>query len=438
MHDNPASGAGSSPFSSLSYSQQARILWSKMHGYVQPAGLRWTLLQIGLLWLLCVAIILGLFHSLNLPAADFKVIAWQPAHQLRAEGTLDKHYPYPLWTLLLLLPFTFGTPQSDALLWLLFNLLLVAGSMLVLLRLLRWPNHPLLMVLVTSLVMVYEPTVIELSLGQTVIILVLLQLLICLALQKGRGKTAGILLGASCIKPHVLLLVMIGLLGWALWHRRWQLLGGFGAVLVVLISLAAPFASTPGQIFGGGISEHLQLYLAHGSTLWGLCLTLAPRLWQIPALTSAALLIGLVYLWLPVLRSKDVTAKLLFLIAITCVVNLLVVPYSWSYNQVLLVYPIWYAVERSRQCSRYTCIAWSSIIFSLVFPFEAWIGRTYVVPHRSDVYYVIPVMLFLLILCAIEWQTSHHSHSELQRLAKRHEQLDRSASPDGAGIVCSL
>jgi hypothetical protein len=196
--------------------------------------------------------------------------------------------------------------------------------------------------------------------------------------------------------------VILAVLGLAAWQRRWAVFAAFGAVLGLLVALAAPFAVVPRQIVGGGVGEHLTTFLAHTSTLWGLMLTLIPNFLVLPALVSCLLLVWMLYLWIHALYTGQLTKRIIYLIAITTIVNLLIVPYSWSYNQAILVFPFAYAIGRAWRLRGFARIVWFVALFALIYPFTQLIYRILTVPHQSDVYQIIPVVLLLPLIVILQ------------------------------------
>jgi hypothetical protein len=72
-------------------------------------------------------------------------------------------------------------------------------------------------------------------LGQMVILVFLAVVLALLALNRRHDFWAGAALATATIKPQVALLLVIWLLWWSAWNRRWQVWVGFWAILAVLV-----------------------------------------------------------------------------------------------------------------------------------------------------------------------------------------------------------
>lgn len=101
-----------------------------------------------------------------LDASDFMLIAWDPGQDLLSGRGVEPGYPYPLWTVVLLLPFVVWSPPTAMLLWLIANVLMLAASICLLLRLFDAALSLPLLALVVSLVAYFLPTITSVWLGQ--------------------------------------------------------------------------------------------------------------------------------------------------------------------------------------------------------------------------------------------------------------------------------
>lgn len=230
------------------------------------AGLTKLIGQLLFVIAILAASLLPLLGPRPLDGSDFVQIAWQPGQQLLARGSVDAGYPYPLWTLVFMLPFVLLPRDAAILLWLLANVVMLAGSVVILARLLRWPVSAPLLLVAAPAVGYYLPVLTSLWLGQLTVFSLLMLMAVTYAVQLQHWRRVGILLGLSLIKPHVMILVTAALLALAVWHRRWQTITSFTLVVLALIGVTLPFAATPRQIIGGGINDHLHHYLHTTST----------------------------------------------------------------------------------------------------------------------------------------------------------------------------
>ena len=348
-------------------------------------------------------------HTFTVPPNDFMPIVWNQGQRLLHHEAVNLSYPYPLWTPIVMLPFALGSSEIGAQLWFVCNLLLLATSIVVLIDLLNWPTGLPLLVILTLFVGAFGPVFTTFWIGQLSFVSVLSLVLLARALKSGAWMTAGAVLGLGLLKPQLMIVMNVAIFGLAMWERRWKLFIGFGFVLALFVALSIPFAVTPQQIVGGGAAQHLAMYLARTSTLWGFSLTIAPGSLWFPALVSCALTVWLSYLWVHSVGTGRWSERILYLVSITTVVNLLILPYSWFYNQAVLILPICYAIHRLRRFDASARIFWLITLVLVVYFLPTAVDAALTRIYLSEVYQVIPVMCLLPVVAVIEWQAERKS-----------------------------
>jgi hypothetical protein len=356
-----------------------------------------------------VLIPMGVF---SVPADDFKLIAWNEGQKLLNFGAVDPGYPYPLWTLVLMLPFASVSPEFGAQLWFACSLLLLGMAIVSLMDLLSWPMRFPILIIVSLFAGAFGPVFTTLWLGQLNAVSLLSLVLLAQALKSSSWLQAGFVLAIGLIKPQLTFLLSGLVLAVAVRQHHWRILIGFGAVLGFFVAISVPFTTSVRQIFGGGVDAHLATYLAHTSTLWGLCLTLVPDAIWIPAVVSALLIVWLVRLWSRSVGLRQWTHEITFLISVTTTVNLLVVPYSWFYNQAVLILPLCYAVDRIRGLPPVWRVVWLVLLIAAVYFLPTLVDLALTRIYRSEAYQVIPVIAVLMILIILQWQTERQFQAE--------------------------
>jgi hypothetical protein len=359
--------------------------------------------------LVLAASVLIRMRVLTVPPNDFMLIAWSEGRRLLNLGTVDLRYPYPLWTQILMLPFVLGSPELGAQLWFVCSLLLLSLSIVSLMDLLGWPIKFPMVIIVSLYVGAFGPVFTTLWLGQLNFVSLLSLVLLAQALKSDSWMKAGVVIGLSIIKPHLTFLTSAAVLAIALWQRRWRAFLGFGPVLCLFVAISFPFAVTTRQIFGGGVAEHLTAYLARTSTLWGLCLTLAPASLWIPAVVSCLLAGWLAYIWFDSVRSRQWNGKIVYLMGITTTVNLLILPYSWFYNQAVLILPLSYAVDRLRYLRAIWRVMWLVIMIVAAYFLPTAVTLALTRIYDSEAYQVIPVIAVFFVVVLLQWQVERSS-----------------------------
>jgi Glycosyltransferase family 87 len=374
------------------------------HGLYQPIR-NPTFLKLFLSALPLIAGSLFLFiNPGKLDGSDFMQIGWNPGQELLRTGSIDLHYPYPLWTVVVLLPFAVWPSRVAIFLWYISNILMLAAGLAIFIRLFEWEISAFLFVLVVCLSTFFLPTLTGIWLGQLSIFSFLILVLAVQLFRQQHLTWLGIILGLSFIKPQVMLLLSGLLLLWALWKRHWNTLLGFGSVILVLTLISLPFISSPGQILGGGVGYHLATYIGSTSTLWGLLLTLGIP-WFVPLVISLALILWLGWIWLPTLRVKPVPFQhMLFLFSAAILVNLITIPYSWMHNLVLLLLPLgscFNLIFKRKAWQRYT---WLAALIIIMHPLA--VGLFILLNKSSSVqtYQIIPALVLLPVMGLLEHQ----------------------------------
>jgi hypothetical protein len=330
------------------------------------------------------------------------LIAWNPGQELLKTGSIYANYPYPLWTAVVFLPFTLWPALTAKVLWLVCNFLMLAASIALFISLFDWEISPVLFALAVFLSGLFLPILTSIWIGQLTIFSLFMLALTTYFFLHHHWTWLGIVLGLSFIKPQVMVLLAGMLLLWALWHHRWRVLLGFSAIIVLLVLISFPFMSSPGQIIGGGISNHLSTYIQHTSTIWGLFLGLGIP-WFIPLVISLILIIWLVLNWLPSFRGKDMSNnQVLFLFSATILVNLIVIPYSWMHNLTLLLLPFGYSISLALKVKNRERFAWLTLLFVLMHPlmmgFVVALDKT----NYTEAYQIIPALALLPTMYFLE------------------------------------
>jgi hypothetical protein len=298
-----------------------------------------------------------------------------------------------------MLPFAILAPKTAMLVWLTCNLLMLAASLALFMAMFDWKITPILFVLTIILAGLYMPVLTSLGLGQlTILSLLLLALTIRYYLNKN-WLGLGIVLGLSCIKPHIMILLTGGILLWALWQRRWQVLLGFGTIVLVLVLISLPFISSPQQIIGGGIGGHLNTYIRNTGTLWSLLINLGFSQ-LVPLFISLGILLWLGWLWLPFIRGQAASPdRTLFLFSAAVTVNMIVIPYSWSYNHILLILSFGYCLSLILKMKGIWLSLWSVLLFLVMFPLTILIFISF-----PQAFQIIPVLVLMPMMVFLDYK----------------------------------
>lgn len=350
---------------------------------------------------LLVCIVFIFIRPDNLEQSDFMLIAWYPGQQLLHTGFVDANYPYPLWTVIVMLPLVVWAPKTAMMLMFVCNMLMLSASLTLFVLIFKWELSPVLLVLGVSLSVFFLPVLSSLWLGQLTIFSLLILALTLFFYFKEKWGLLGAVLGLSFIKPQVMLLLVGLLLLWAFLKKKWEVLVGFSIVVTILILISLPLVSTPMQLIGGGISSHLGSYILMTSTIWGATMSLGMS-WLIPLLISITLLLWLGWIWLPFLVGNKDRPHEFFLFSIAVIVNLVVIPYSWMHNLTLLLLPVGYSLLLISQKSNLVRVIGLILVFLVMYPLMYLLFILIGIPQVTQAYQIIPALFLLLGMMLLE------------------------------------
>ena len=374
----------------------------KMRFFFQPMGMP----GFPKLFLIVLMVLMGaisiFIHPGNLDASDFMLIAWEPGQELLKTGSVYANYPYPLWTVVVMLPLVIWTPKTAMLLLFICNMLMLAASLTLFMMVFKWELTPVLLALSISLSGFFLPVLSSMWLGQLTIFSLFILALTLYCYVKEQDGWLGIVLGLSFIKPQIMLLLAGFLLLWALSQKKWKVLLSFGGVMFALVLISIPFITSPAQIIGGGIQSHLADYILFTSTLWGVTLTLGWH-WFVPLVISIALLLWVGWLWLPLFRGHMPPAnRMIFIFSAAVIVNLIAIPYSWMHNLALLLLPAGYSLSLILKMKERARFVWAAMLFIVMHPFMIGLFLLFAIPDNTQAYQIIPALFLLLMMIFLE------------------------------------
>lgn len=268
---------------------------------------------------------------------DFRAF-YQGAHDLvKGESPYYTGFVSPPWFALLVAPLTFLPYDTAATLWFCFSLACLAGLALAAFRLVNWGPGPLALLCAALVVAVWPPMLLGLRLGQNSNLVALAALGALLLYRAGHRAPAGILLTVAAVKPHLSFLLIAGLaLHEFRYHRTWRLplaltLGvGEGLLLATIVA--------PAWL------PHVLTDRPESWNYWGSVVTLNTLFaW---ALGEQRLLGVLLYLPLLLVGAAAVLlmwwyeGDLVEKAAVTLAATLVLTPYAYPHDYVLLVLPL--------------------------------------------------------------------------------------------------
>jgi hypothetical protein len=272
-----------------------------------------------------------------------------PAH----DGVL--YMRNPPWGLLLALPLGLIGVRVAAFLWSLTLLACLLCSVRILWRLLGAPKNYLHWLGVS-----FAPALLCLMMGQTTLF-PLLGYVLFLDLHRTRPFWAGFALWLCALKPHLFLPFAVVLLAWILISRSYQLLAG--AVAAMTASCAALYLIDPAA--WADYAHMMRTVGLEGGRFP--CLSVAVRFWLNPRIAAISFLpatLGCVwalgYFWTRRKQWDWMRHGSLLLL-----VSLLTTPYSWIYDDCIVIPALLYGAYRTRSRILLAILALASLLVEI-------------------------------------------------------------------------
>jgi hypothetical protein len=269
----------------------------------------------------------------------------------------------PPWTLPITLPLGFFGVRTASFLWSLLLVACLAASVQMLWVMCGSPGNRL-----HFLGYSFAPAILCLMFGQTSLF-ALLGLVLFLRLHERRPALAGMSLWLCALKPHLFVPFGVVLLAWAFVSRSYKLLAGAAVAMgasCVIVYLIDPTAWL----------QYAQMMHASGvvDREYIPCLTVVMRLWLNPSAiwlqylpTAFGCLWALSYFWL---RRNEWSwrndGSLLML------VSLLVAPYSWLFDQALVIPALFQGIYLTKSRNLLLTLALASALIEVAIYCDIW------------------------------------------------------------------
>lgn len=184
----------------------------------------------------------------------------------RPEDRDEAYFAYPLYTLYFFWPLSFVPYAWAQAIWMTLLQFMLLGSTILAIRLSGWQPPGWLFWLTVFWGIFFYNGARAIMLGQFSILVTLALFLALGAIQNRRDGWAGVLLAVTTIKPQMIFLLLVFLLVWALFQRRWRLLISFGVTMVLLVASSMLLVPTWPLDFVRNVIAYSD-YVAHGTPL---------------------------------------------------------------------------------------------------------------------------------------------------------------------------
>ncbi len=262
-------------------------------------------------------------------------------------------------------------------------------------------------------VCLFRPFLVTLIHGQISAFLFLISVTALINIKKKSSIYGGFLLGLLILKPSIglIILCLVGI--WGLVNRNYSLIIG-----LLLSGLSILFLSS--IIMPGWINPYFSILISKGNQILGL----NPTLWGLFGITCSynetctliagssvsAILLILVSSFL-ILKGRYLTPYQVFSLSIST--SLLVTPYAWAYDQLLLFIPIIFlTLPLIKRGKSYLFSSTLPIMFSLLSVLLAYVG-TYLLRDIASILLSVLIFISTIIICFIEIQSHAKQKNKL-------------------------
>jgi hypothetical protein len=251
---------------------------------------------------------------------------------------------YPLPLALLLAPLGLLPFHSAYVFWVALTQLMIVACLVILLAMETNPRGKFFFIPLLIGIMLFRPTSLTLTQGQVSGLFLFALVWIAFLWHKGRWFWGGFLLGLLALKPNLGFIIILLVAIWLVLNKNWRTL--CGTLIAGIITLVAGLIYNPAwvvQYLHVG-SNKLAETFGGSPTIWGLGALISHN--QITATLIFGSLTGLLILFgfFRVLLSAHATMLPVDVVALAVCVTLLVTPYTWTYDQLLLILPLTSAI----------------------------------------------------------------------------------------------
>ena len=340
---------------------------------------------------------------------------WIPLYEPFNLGLADNQtFLYPKPIVPIFLPFGLLPLRTASIIWLVLTQAAVLGSILMVTRL--WPDRRVSYLLPFLFgVVIFRSYLVTLTLGQLGGVFLLVLAGVALLWNQSSWFWGGVLLSLTSLKPQLgFPLIALTSLSF-LKKRTWQHFSGLaagGAMMLVIGWLIDP--QWIGKFIEIGSNKVSQTFGYH-PTLWGLGGYLCNRQATCTYFVGGWLAILFSALFLLVIFQKKFVITPDLLLSASLTFTLLLTPYLWVYDQLLLIIPLAILLGRLRQkASPYLFTAIISILIGIV----SLLLLPVAVSIRNDVWnVVIPLLvLALFFFILLKQDTIEPSSDRLETL----------------------
>jgi hypothetical protein len=257
----------------------------------------------------------------------------------------EAYFAYPLYTFYFFLPLSLLPYPWARAIWMTLLQLMLMGITVLSIRLSGWrpPRWLFWLTLLWGIFFYHGARAI--ILGQFSILVGLALLAALWSIQQRRDVWAGVFLAVTTIKPQMVFLVLVFLLIWALFHKRFTLIMSFGASVLLLVASSMLLVPTWPLDFVRNAIAYTD-YVAFGTPLENLLYYFFPASFADPLTLILSIIFFLTLLpgWWLAWRGR--AGAYTWAVMTTLIVGSLITFRSATANQIILYLPLFFFFHR--------------------------------------------------------------------------------------------
>jgi hypothetical protein len=277
--------------------------------------------------------------------SPYDLTAWSEGFRQYELGfLLTPIFLYPLPLALLLAPLGLLPFHSAYTIWVALTQLMIIACLVILLAMETNLRRKFFFIPLFIGIMFFRPTTLTLTQGQVSGLFLFALVWIAVLWQKEKWFWGGFLLGLLALKPNLGFIILLLVAIWLLLNKNLRAL--CGTLISGIIALIAGLIYNPAWVVQYLHVGSIKLAETFGGspTVWGLGALISHN--QITATLIIGSLAGLLVLFgfFRVLLPSHATMRPVSVLGLAICVTLLVTPYTWTYDQLLLILPLTTAI----------------------------------------------------------------------------------------------
>ena len=316
--------------------------------------------------------------ALTLGLNPYDPAVWRPLRASYGDTWLpDATAPFPAWTFLFFIPFSFLSTQLAGAIWMTLSEIALIAGVALLAKGLEWNNFARYLPWLLIGLALFRPIFSAIAGGQLAPVLFFLLVWSFYLHRRGYPLWSGVVLALQITKPNITMfyLPMAGVI--FLLRRDWRMLGGMIAGGAAL--LAASWVVLPGWVLQWLVAVEKSSVAFRTPTVWGLSFELTQGISQWLTLSIAGVaavqLLTAIIIWRQ--RKDDWLCSFAFALA----ASIFTTPYLWAYDQLPLYFPamvgLYWGINSQRGKSGVWIAVWLTMMVGL-----SW-GLTFVAASRG-------------------------------------------------------